>query len=410
MTDLRDDLRTYFDFVADEVRAGTPVHRRRSRWLGAAAAVIVVGLIAAAVVVLDDSSDRPERLRTATSPSAPAPTTIPTPTSERRVAIYDGLPPLDASITNGPPVPLTPVEGVNGSVFGGIAGVPWVSYAVPGGAIDSVAVPLDGSVPGLHFRGDAISIAETADANWLYVREFTNLDNQYRLLRYRKGETEPSVDAPVPADGQPAGGLAVSDDAVWIPLRTRLARVDPATGEIAVVIPMDFQDSRSVTAVDGTVVVSDGTAVRTLDPSTNTLGPRREFAPTRLIWTSVATAGGRLIVALSNGQLFRVDPRTLDPVVEFKLPAPDGNVRIQAFGDRLWVTIALRIGVSRTAAATDEVVMLIDPQSLTVTKTVVIHAYVQVWVVGNRMLLGFFPLASGPPGALDPTLFSVDLG
>jgi hypothetical protein len=414
MPDLRDDLRTYFDFVADEVRAGSTARRRRPRWLLVAAAA-VIALIVAAVVVIDDASDRPERLRTATSPTstpAPTPTTVaPLPEAlDRRVAIFPGLPPLDASSTNGPPVPFAPVEGINGAVFGGIDGMPWVSLSLPGGTIDSIAVPLDGSVPGLRYHGDAMSVAATADAYWLYVREFTNPDNQYRLLRYRKGETEPSVDTPLPVDGQPAGGIAVSDDAVWIPLRPRLARVDPATGEVVAVIPMDFQDSRSVAVVNGTVVVSDGTGVRTVDPVTNTLGPRREYAPTRQLWTSVVGAAGQLFVAVSNGQVYRVDPSSLEPVGELKLPSPDGSVRIQGFGDRIWVTIYLRIGVPPTDAATDQVVMLIDPQTLTVTETAVIHSSsAQVWVDDDRLLLYGFRSSTVPTGAIDPTLYSVDL-
>ena len=77
----------------------------------------------------------------------------------------------------------------------------------------------------------------------------------------------------------------------------------------------------------------------------------------------------------------------------------------------VWWTRYLRIGVPQTDAATDEVVLRIDPESMTVTKTVLIHPSAPpAWIAGTRLFVSGFPLVGGSRGTTDPTLFAVDVG
>jgi sugar lactone lactonase YvrE len=147
----------------------------------------------------------------------------------------------------------------------------------------------------------------------------------------------------------------------------------------------------------GQIVVSDRNAIRTVDAATNTHGPRHEVGTFPQIETGVGVVGGRLWVGLSDGRLLRMNS-SLVAEAELRLPASGTPIGFRGAGDQLW-------------AMQSSGLMLIDVDSMTVAKTVLIQPQApQALFVGDRLYITSFPLASGPPGSLDPTLFAVDVG
>jgi hypothetical protein len=280
--------------------------------------------------------------------------------------------------------------------------------APPGAAV----LPLDGSVAPLVIRGGTLSLAEGGGARWSFERDYQNQVDQYRLERFGEDAQQTVEDNPVPTDGQPAGALAVGDGGVWVPLRDGVARMDTGTGRLVALLPLPFDEARSV-AVDGSViVVTDNNAVRTIDPASNAVS-----APHEIISAAQGTIGG---LADVNGtiwvqverdststSLLRLDP-SFRATAELRLPFESSDSGVGSANGRLWLVGPLRIGVPETAAATDTVVVLIDSSAASVSRTVVVHGYASgvAWASPTELLLaGFERSVSG--GGIIPSLYKI---
>lgn len=353
----------------------------------------------------------------ATIPSSDSPVTEPAGTATPRVAVRHGLVPLDTTLLTVLAAPVTRIDDPEGWSMAGFLGVHegrlWIQEAAREQGLESRATPLDRSLEPLHFRGSALSTATTADARWLFVREPTNPDEQYRLLRYPAGASESDVDLPVPTDGQPAGAIAVGAGAVWVPLRSGVARVDVGTGVLDTIVPLPFDQERSVVVLDGRVVVSDRTGVQVLDPATNVLWARRELTAVPDGVRGLLVVRDDLWVDVGGRELVRLDGQ-LRPTAEVPFPALDGGWSIAGDGSRLWAVGFLRVGGAAAPAVPDLVALLIDPSSATVVRTVVVHRGTGdgVWFSDSDELLvsGVRASDADASGRIDPGLHRVDVG
>ena len=166
---------------------------------------------------------------------------------------------------------------------------------------------------------------------------------------------------------------------MWIPLRTGVARMDARTGRLAKSVPLPFDDSRSLVIAGSQIVVSDHNGVRTIDPATNVASPLHVLVPNGKGWVyGLAVVDGRVWAAIGNSgdstSLLALDA-SLGVSSEVRLPVQLSFFPIDGAGGRLSVMAGLRIGVPATAAATDEAVMIVDPVTASVTRTIVIHGY-----------------------------------
>jgi hypothetical protein len=234
----------------------------------------------------------------------------------------------------------------------------------------------------------------------------------YRLARFA-GDSPIATDVnPVPVDGQPAGAIAVGAGAVWIPLRTGVARMDPLTGRLAKLIPLPFDDGRSLVISGAQIVVSDHNGVRTIDPATNVASPLHVLVPAGTGWVyGLALVAGRVWAAIGgrgdSTSLVGLDA-SLRVGRAVRLPLQLGFFPIAGAGGRLSVTAGLRIGVPATAAATDEAVLILDPVTGAVTRTIVIHGYAgAIALTSDHLLFGDLQQPFGGAAALDAHLYQV---
>jgi hypothetical protein len=85
-----------------------------------------------------------------------------------------------------------------------------------------------------------------------------------------------------------------------------------------------------------------------------------------------------------------------------------GFFPIAGAGGRLAVTAGLRIGVPETAAATDEAVLVLDPVTGSVTRTIVIHGYAgAIALTPDHLLFGDLQQPFGGSAPLDAHLYQV---
>jgi len=324
------------------------------------------------------------------------------------------LPAFDHTLAAHPMTASTPVR-VPGAVevesFAGYAGSTyWIDTSSATAPLAGAVLPLDGSVAALQLRGGPLSFAEGEGARWVMERLYQN-GSDYRLERFAEGSATSTV-APVPVDGQPAGRIAVGAGGVWIPLRTGVARMDPKTGRLAKLVPMAFDDSRSLVITGAQIVVSDHNGVRTIDPSTNVASPLHVLVPNGKGWVyGLAVVDGRVWAAIGNRgdstSLLGLDA-SLGVSSEVRLPVQLSFFPIDGAGGRLSVMAGLRIGVPATAAATDEAVMIVDPVKASVTRTVVIHGYAgAIALTHDSLLFGDLQQPFGGGGPLDTHLYEV---
>jgi hypothetical protein len=204
----------------------------------------------------------------------------------------------------------------------------------------------------------------------------------------------------------PAGRLAVGAGGVWIPLRTGVARMDIGTGHLAKLLPLAFDESRSLAVSGAQALVSDLNAVRTIDPATNVVSPRYVLAPAGQGWIyGLAVVDGHIWAAIGgvgdSTTLVGLDA-ALRVRTEVRFPLPLTFFPMDGAGGRLSLVAGLRIGVPATAAATDMAVVIVDPVSGSVTRTIVIHGYAgAIALTPDSLLFGDLqqPLGNGPVDA-----------
>src|SRR5262249_14628272 len=155
--------------------------------------------------------------------------------------------------------------------------------------------------------------------------------------------------------------IAASSDAVWVPLRDGLARVDATTGEVVAVMPMTYRIDRGVVVFGGRVAVTDGNGLRFVDTDTNTLGEPHPYAGTGELQNRLVVISRRLYLATSSGSILRLD-ESYTPTGETAIPNAPDLVSFRGAGNSLWATSYLRVGVPQTDAATDQIVIRVDPE------------------------------------------------
>jgi hypothetical protein len=341
-------------------------------------------------------------------------TTASVPTGPR-VRSFDGLPAFDRTLGDHPSTASTRVR-VPGDAevlgFAGYAGSTWwIETSSAAAPLAGGVLPLDGSVSALHLRGSPLSFAEGEGARWVMERLVQN-GSDYRLERFALDGTTATDVNPVPVDGQPAGRLAVGAGGVWIPLRTGVARMDTRTGRLAKLLPLAFDESRSLVVSGAQVIVSDLNAVRTIDPATNVVSPRHVLVPAGRGWIyGLAVVDGHIWAAIGgvgdSTTLVGLDA-ALRVRTEVRLPLQLTFFPMDGAGGRLSLVAGLRIGVPPTAAATDMAVVIVDPVSGSVTRTIVIHGYAgAIALTPDSLLFGDLQQPFGGGAPLDAHLYEV---
>jgi hypothetical protein len=330
-----------------------------------------------------------------------------------QVRVFDGLPTFDRTLADHPLTPATQLR-VSGDVpVLGIAGRAgstfWIETSSAATPLTGNVFPLDGSSPPLHLRGSPLAFAEGEGSRWVVERLFQN-GADYRLERFNEASRFASDVTSVPVDGQPAGRLAVGAGGVWIPLRTGVARMDTRTGRLVKKLPLAFDESRSLVIVGSQIIVSDRNTVRTIDPATNVVSaPHVVFPFGEGSIYGLAVVEGHLWVAVGGGDPTRLVG--LDAALRVRtrvsIPVEFGFFPIDGDG-RLWLVAGLRIGVAPTAAATDEAVVILDPVTGSVTRTIVIHGYAgAIALTPDSLLFGDVQQPFGGGAPVDTHLYEV---
>jgi len=332
-----------------------------------------------------------------------------------KVRIFDGQPAFDRTLAAHPGTASTPVRVPGDAEPSGIAGYAgstyWVETTSAATPLAGMVVPLDGSSAPLRLDGSPLSFAAGEGARWVMERLFQN-GADYRLARFAEDRPTATSVEPVPVDGQSAGAIAAGAGAVWIPLRTGVARMDPRTGHLAHLVPLPFDESRSLVISGAQIIVSDHNGVRTIDPATNVASPLHVLVPAGKGWVyGLALVAGRVWAAIGNSD----DSTAVVGLDEsfgvrrsVRLPLQLGFFPIEGAGGRLAVTAGLRIGVPATAAATDEAVLILDPVTGAVTRTVVIHGYAgAIALTPDHLLFGDLQQPFGGSNPVDAHLYQV---
>jgi hypothetical protein len=325
------------------------------------------------------------------------------------VRIFDGLPAFDGTLADHPltaatrrlvpgDVPVLGIAGRAGSTW-------WIETSSAASPLTGNVLPLDGSSPPLHLRGSPFAFVEGEGSRWVMERLVQN-GSDYRLERFALDGTTATNVNPVPVDGQPAGSPAVGAGGVWIPLRTGVARMDTRTGALAKLLPLAFDESRSLVVSGSRIVVSDRNAVRTIDPATNVVSEPHVVVAEGQGWIyGLGIVAGRVWVAVGgvgdSTTLLGLDA-SFGVRTEVRLPLQLGFFPMDGAGGRLWVVAGLRIGVPPTAAATDQAVVIVDPVTGSVTRTIVIHGYAgAIALTPDSLLFGDIqePVGAGPVDA-----------
>jgi hypothetical protein len=348
-------------------------------------------------------SGRPRSAPVATTTRASSVSTGP------EVRLFDGLPAFDRTLAARPLTPATSVDVPGDKPVLGFAGHAgstwWIESASAASPFAGEVLPLDGSAAALHLQGSPLSFAEGAGARWVMERLFQN-GSDYRLARFADGSPTATDEHPVLANGQPAGRIVVGAGGVWIPLRIGVARFDTRTGRLAKLVTLPFDESRSLVVSGSRIVVSDVNGIRTIDPATNAVSPRHVLVPAGRSWIyGLAVVDGRIWAAAGGAgdstALLGLDA-SLQVRTEVRLPLQLGFFPMDGAGGRLWAVAALRIGVPQDAAATDQAIVIVDPVTGSVTRTIVIHGYAgAVALTPDGLLFGDLqqPVGAGPVDA-----------
>jgi hypothetical protein len=254
-----------FERVASKRRRRQSARRVRTAALGVVAVIAVVG--AAVWVGRDDRTS-----------------TVATRGSATSVRVARGVPPPDDVKTAGRAVPLRTVpvrpdeEYVTSPVLATGTTIASASYERSGGGYTFppshvVRVRADGRVVDrVDLQGEILDLADGEGARWALTHDKEVIgpqDPEFRIKRI--GPDGTVVSNPVPPGDVPTGDLVAAGGGVWLPVRDAVLRFDPVTGALAARVPLSVPtDHRGIASLGKFVAVTDGTAVRRLDPSTDT--------------------------------------------------------------------------------------------------------------------------------------------
>lgn len=152
------------------------------------------------------------------------------------------------------------------------------------------------------------------------------------------------------------GGIACSDDAVWMTTGTagdKLVRIDPKTNAVVAEVKV-AEGSHTTDFGEGAVWVTSGkgSVVTRVDPKTNQVTDVIETGPQ----PRFLTVGEGFVWTLNQGDgtVSKIDPKTRKKVVDIALGVPGPGGEISAGGGAVWVTV-FQIPITRIDAKTNKV-------------------------------------------------------
>jgi YVTN family beta-propeller protein len=267
----------------------------------------------------------------------------------------NGLVAVDTA--SGQLVTATPLTGTPGAVGSSVGSV-WT--AETSGAVTRIDPSSGAVVDQILVDGDPGSIAVGADAIWAASTVGATVT---RIDPVTEGVTQ-TISLPGPGLGAIGFGLGQ----LWVagPAAHELFEIDPASGTLERMIPLDLQPG-ALAIGDGAVWVAgyDSATVERIDPTTGRVTGRARVGdgPAALVF-----AAGSLWVANSlDSTISRVDPVTL--TARAPIPVGSGPAALAAGAGSVWVANQYSGTVSRIDPRRDQVVASVHvggaPTSLT---------------------------------------------
>lgn len=173
----------------------------------------------------------------------------------------------------------------------------------------------------------------------------------------RVDEKTNSVVATIPVGpANSEGGIAVSDDAVWMPTGEKgdsVARIDPKTNQVVATVAVP-EGSHTADFGEGAVWVtcSKSNTLARIDPVKNEVTDNIEVGPN----PRFLTVGENYVWTLNQGDgtVSQVDPKTRKTIRTILVGVPGGGGEISAGGGAVWLTV-FQIPISRIDVATGKV-------------------------------------------------------
>jgi hypothetical protein len=235
------------------------------------------------------------------------------------------------------------------------------SYAFPPSHVIRVRQPGGGVVDRLDLQGEVLALADGEGARWALTRDrvVTGPDDpEFRIKRI--GPDGTVVSNAVPPGAVPAGDLVAAGGGVWLPVEDGVLRFDPVTGAFAARVPLDeATERRGIANLGKFVGVTDGTAVRRLDPSTDAAAEAPEvMVPIAFLERLVGLAAddgvtlllgerrsdqGPILYETADGEDFSAAPLPED-LEEPSLRTANGVTWVEGVRDGSAVAIVLRDG------------------------------------------------------------------
>ena len=114
-------------------------------------------------------------------------------------------------------------------------------------------------------RAEILSIADGDGARWVVTRNPKPPNGLPDTFLKRIGADGALGSKLLPFGSDPVGDVVVGAGSVWIPVRDGVLRYDVATAQFVSKTALAPADRRAVAVVNGSVVVTDGSQVRTLE-------------------------------------------------------------------------------------------------------------------------------------------------
>ena len=231
-------------------------------------------------------------------------------------------------------------------------GAAWVSVDVSLSEENPRIVKIDGRSKKvtLTIRGGGHA-AVGPDAVWVVGEKQFMGRSTLKKVDTKTGKTLLGVALEAPYD------VDVGPQAVWATVVGGLARVNPTTGEVRKIHFPEGQDSPyHVLATDDAVWVSDPNAgyVTRVDPNTNRVKGQVVVSGAR----ELAVADGDVWVASQDGQVQRIDPRTVKVVATISQEGVGAGHAITACDGSIWTSNS-NTGIYRIDPATNKVELVL---------------------------------------------------
>jgi hypothetical protein len=189
-------------------------------------------------------------------------------------------------------------------------------FTFPPSRIVRVTTPGGHVTDRVELQGEIIALADGEGARWALTRDKAvkgSADQRFRVKRIAGDGTVTSN--PVPAGEEPIGSIAAGGGGIWVPVRGGVLRFDLATGAFSAKVPLPFAEQRAIAVGGKGAYVSDGAALRRLDPTSDTAS------------AAVGPPSATSILGLASS--------ARSPIIELLAPDATGEATVaDAFGDR----------------------------------------------------------------------------